>query len=198
MRISSSNHVKKQAAQLPYPSSHGSRESSVGEKATYSVHLVHYPLLHGGVNLLKHPRPPHLGGLPKHIKSIRSTPSHTLTQIKHARNKTEEEETLTAEMELSPQLSQKTPSKSRAYRSPPIAPRAGLCLAARPPPRSSGRPNWMRPRISCGGEGRTLDIAAFDFLFHPTLYDNDKFVTGLLSYIYNRIFIIRNKKLSLQ
>lgn len=38
----------------------------------------------------------------------------------------EEEETLTAERELSPQLSQRTPSKSSAYRSPPIAPRAGL------------------------------------------------------------------------
>ena len=40
----------------------------------YGVHLLHYPLLHGGVNLLKHPRPPNLRGLHKHTKSINRTP----------------------------------------------------------------------------------------------------------------------------
>jgi hypothetical protein len=53
----------------------------------YGVHLLHYPLLHGGVNLLKHPRPPHLRGLPKHTES--STVTH-LTRIRHAARKAEE------------------------------------------------------------------------------------------------------------
>jgi len=73
-----------------------------------------------------------------------------LTHVKHARGKTEE--TLTAERELSPQLSHKTPSKSRANRSPPIAARGGLAalnplLPAPPPGGGTDRTKywWTRP-----------------------------------------------------
>ena len=81
-----------------------------------------------------------------------STPCQPIThscifhayQARKKQDRGGKKETLTAERELSPQLSHKTPSKSRAYRSPPIMAREDLAALTPLSTPSSGGMDRMK------------------------------------------------------